>query len=450
MLILLPDDKERERIMKRTIVFLWGLIGFILLSGSFSYSNNIDELNAMIQGKGAKWVARETPLSRIPKEEMVKWTGAREDLDLSGMAVDRSFYTPLSVPSSFDWTHHYGNFVTPIKNQHSPNRCGSCFVFASVAALESKILITYDMPWVDLDLSEQIVLSCSGAGNCEFGGSVFAVLNFLKNSGTYLERCYSYTATDGDCSKACVNLQTNAYRIDGWTLVVNGQNGPADLSAIKNALYTNGPVVAYMKVYEDFSHYGGGVYSYTSGDYTGSDHVVLIVGWDDSKGALKCKNSWGTAWGEEGFFWISYNELYGTGKTEFGKFVEALGNVLQTPVAVGPDLSGQWTSLTQTCKTSSKKQKRCNITGTLQISNFGDQSAPSSSVEVYFSDGEDYLKRMSVGKLKVGGHKTLKIKYKLPPGQTASGKDVIAVIDPGDLLLETNEKNNVLIYGPIP
>ena len=73
----------------------------------------------------------------------------------------------------------------------------------------------------------------------------------------------------------------------------------------------------------------------------------MIVGWDDSKGALKCKNSWGTGWGEEGLFWISYNELYGTGTTEFGKWVYAFGNVLQTPITTGPDLAGEWQSLNQ-------------------------------------------------------------------------------------------------------
>jgi C1A family cysteine protease len=433
--------------MKRLIIFLLGFTGLVFFFANYSYSNNIDELNAAIQEKGARWVAKETPLSHIPKEEIRKWTGALEDLDLSGMPVDASFYIPLSMPSSFDWTHDYGNFVTSIKNQHSPNDCGSCFVFAPVAALESKVLISNDMPWVDLDLSEQIVLSCSGAGDCEKGGHANQVADFLKTTGTYLEKCYSYTATDGDCSKACGNWQTNAYKIDGWSLVVNGN--PADLSALKNAIYTNGPVVSGMKIYEDFNHYGGGVYSYTSGNYTGWNHFVLIVGWDDSKGALKCKNSWGTEWGEDGFFWISYDELYDTGATEFGKWVYAFGKALQTPITTGPDLTGEWTSLTQTCKTILKK-RRCTIAGTLQITNIGNQSAPSSYVEIYFPDGEGYVKRISVGKLKVGGNKVLKINYSLPSGQTASGKDIIAVIDPDNIVVETNEENNIVIYGPIP
>jgi C1A family cysteine protease len=47
-----------------------------------------------------------------------------------------------------------------------------------------------------------------------------------------------------------------------------------------------------------------------------ADHAITIVGWDDTKetqdsenpGAYLVMNSWGTAWGDEGLFWIAYND----------------------------------------------------------------------------------------------------------------------------------------------
>jgi hypothetical protein len=432
--------------MKRLIICLWGLAGLVFLLAGPSYSNGIDELNAAIQEKGARWFARDTPLSNLSSEEMRSWTGAQEDTALPGMAPDPSFYVPMSLPSSFDWSNHNGNYVTSVKNQHVPYNCGSCWAFSTTAALESKVLIAYDMPWVDLDLSEQIVLSCSGAGTCVPGGTSNKAADFLESTGTYREACYPYTATDGDCKQACSNWQTYAYKIEDWSWVVAGNK--AEIDVIKNALYTSGPLVAWLKLYKDILSYGGGVYSYTSGNFI-SNHYVLIVGWDDSRHALKCKNSWGTDWGESGFFWIDYKELYGTGPVEFGKWLITFGKPVIAPPSTGPDLTGEWASFSQTCKTSSRGQT-CKISAKLLITNVGNQATPSSFVEVYLSDKQNYLKRISIPKLKAGGSKLLTLNYTLPSGQNASGKDVIAVIDPIDTIVETNEGNNIVIYGPIP
>jgi hypothetical protein len=80
---------------------------------------------------------------------------------------------------------------------------------------------------------------------------------------------------------------------------------------LKNALYTYGPVLATFYVYNDFFSYRSGVYTYTTGSYAGA-HAVLIVGYDDTQQAFIVKNSWGTGWGESGYFLIAYSEVGGT------------------------------------------------------------------------------------------------------------------------------------------
>jgi len=38
-----------------------------------------------------------------------------------------------------------------------------------------------------------------------------------------------------------------------------------------------------------------------------TDHIVTIVGWDDSKKAWLIRKSWGTNWGMNGYGWLGYD-----------------------------------------------------------------------------------------------------------------------------------------------
>jgi uncharacterized repeat protein (TIGR01451 family) len=113
----------------------------------------------------------------------------------------------------------------------------------------------------------------------------------------------------------------------------------------------------------------------------------------------------------------------------------------------GPDLTGEWISVKESCKTT-RKGKSCKITGSLKIMNIGNRDAPPSYVEIYVSgDVDDHLiKRVSTGKLKAGKSKILKISYTLPAGESASGRDIYAFIDVDKTVEEQDEENNFVSY----
>ena len=315
-------------------MFVLFALSIFPLSMGTSYSADIEEINAAIQARGGRWVAGETSVSGLPKELKQRLCGLKYDTpeNLTGhvvsgrpnLATSSSSLSTVSSPSCSpadivcDWTNRGGqSYVTSVKDQ---GQCGSCWAFASTAVLESESLISFKNPGLSLDLSEQIVLSCTSPNdNCENGGSLSDAGNFLMSFGTNLESCYPYTATDGSCSNACSNYFTNPssnYYINNWSVNYPTYNVWGDYAAaIKNMknLLDKGPIVGTMDVYDDFYYYTGGVYScdpnWGSG-YQGS-HAIEIVGWDSNQQAFHVKNSWGTGWGEQGYFWISYTELFG-------------------------------------------------------------------------------------------------------------------------------------------
>ncbi len=210
--------------------------------------------------------------------------------------------------------------MTSVKDQ---SICGSCWAFSAVAALESATLIANKTPNMELDLSEQVLVSCCNAtcspqGDCNGGFPEYAA-DFLRDQGAPLESCLSYTGI-AMCANACPNWQASAYRAKSWEWVVNYvQNEAPTVDAIKAGLQKQ-PLAITMAVYSDFMTYSSGVYKHVSGGLAGY-HAILVVGYDDAGQYFTAKNSWGPAWGEQGYFRIAYSEV--TGASQFGYMTQA-------------------------------------------------------------------------------------------------------------------------------
>jgi C1A family cysteine protease len=315
--ILLPSNKRRNvmtiSFLSRSRCWLIMLLAFscIFLFQSFSYAgaNELENIRKAIKGKKAHWVAGETSVSQLSPDAKKKRVGTLKPVlteeEEEATAEEQAALATLTAPAIYDWRQtegtNAGNYVTPVRNQGS---CGSCWAFATTAALESQVLLSNNGSASTLNLSEQLLVSCGNAGNCG-GGYIGTASNYIRDLGLPVETCFPYTATNNTCSSACADWTNNTYQIPGWHYVATGS---PTVEVLKNALYTYGPLVTTMGVYSDFYYYKNGVYSYTSGTFQGG-HAILIVGYDDAAQCFIVKNSWGTGWGEAGFFRIAYSEL---------------------------------------------------------------------------------------------------------------------------------------------
>jgi hypothetical protein len=290
--------KRQKIIISSWLILLW-LAGLPLLriNANSSFASDLEAVRQAIAEKGAKWTAGESWVSRLSPEEFKSLCGTTLEPFDASQAKLVSLPPVDNLPSHFDWRNNNGNWVTPPKDHRYPKYCAGCWDFSVVAQVESWWKIYHNNADSMIDLSEQFILSCSGAGSCD-GGSLEPVLEFIRTNGVPTEACFPYQA-DGEipCDNACSNWAEEAITIPGWGHVTFGD---ANISNIKSAVFHQ-PVVTGYTVYEDFLDYSTGVYEYVSGKPVGG-HAILIIGWDDEEQCWICKNSWGTEWGETADF----------------------------------------------------------------------------------------------------------------------------------------------------
>ena len=131
---------------------------------------------------------------------------------------------------------------------------------------------------------------------------------FMVDKGLPLGGSDIYIGVDSDWN---CDAKTSVRALT-WDFVSSVPQKIAPAEEIKRALITYGPVISAIKFDSCLWLYEGGVFNEEQNQDGG--HMVLIIGWDDSKGAWLIKNSYDTDWGEGGFGWIKY------GSNNIGQF----------------------------------------------------------------------------------------------------------------------------------
>jgi cathepsin H len=212
-----------------------------------------------------------------------------------------------------DWRTH--GIITPIKNQQ---HCGSCWTFSTTGCLEAHYCLQHDLDCTSWSgLSEQQLVDCAQEYNnfgCD-GGLPSQAFEYIKYSGGLdLERTYPYKGdqSDGLCKTTIGQVGAVVAEVFNITSY--------DEADLEYAVQYIGPVSIAYQVSSDFRFYDHGVYdSYnvttnsTMCGHTPMDvnHAVVAVGLDETEGGIPfyiVRNSWGTNWGMEGYFWIKRGE----------------------------------------------------------------------------------------------------------------------------------------------
>jgi C1A family cysteine protease len=198
-----------------------------------------------------------------------------------------------AAPSAIDWVAK--GAVTPVKNQ---GQCGSCWAFSTTGSTEGAYQIATGKL---VSLSEQDLVDCDKVDHGCQGGLMDNGFNFIQqNNGLCSESSYPYTAADGTCNAQCTKVVTvsgheDVPKMDEKSLLVAASQHPVSV-----AIEADKPA---------FQMYKSGVFD-NAGCGTQLDHGVLVVGYgtDNGKDYWKVKNSWGGAWGDQGYIRIVRNK----------------------------------------------------------------------------------------------------------------------------------------------
>jgi len=249
----------------------------------------IDTMRAEIEANGWTFTVGYNPAMQYSLEQLCNFN---PDLQKPLLYEIKTPLNEIAIPKALP-SVYVSPYVSAIKNQGS---CGSCWAFGGVAAFESAIM---KKDGVEVDLSEQYVVSCNPDGWSCAGG--WWAYDMMVNPGMVMESCFPYAAIDAPCSYNC----TYDYQALGYGFCESA-TGVASVESIKNAIYTYGSVNCAFYADSYFQSYTSGVINNCKKNPRRTNHIVNIVGWDDSLGAWRIKNSWGTGWGDNGFCWMAY------------------------------------------------------------------------------------------------------------------------------------------------
>jgi C1A family cysteine protease len=266
-----------------------------LTAGVSDESIRIMEVRDAIIDADVEWIAGPTSVSGLTP-------GEKRLLSLPD-PIPTPRKAPITTPKgvryadAFDWRNKDGkNWVTPVRSQGS---CGSCWAFSAIGAVESAVLIYTNE--IDIDLSEQhLISSCCSAGSCSGGWTDWA-LDYVRDTGIPDEDCFPYKASNSGCDP-CADWQTRAWQITDYVYVEPTKDD------FQSALQQYGPMSVVLTVPDDWYYYRAGVYTPVA-NVGWANHAVLLVGWDDSDGCWIIKNSWGQGWGESGYARVKYGDL---------------------------------------------------------------------------------------------------------------------------------------------
>jgi C1A family cysteine protease len=240
-----------------------------------------------------------------------------------------------TLPSAYDSRKE--GILPAIRNQ---NPWGTCWAFATLAGFETSLVKQGIASGSSIDLSERhlayfvyntgydrlgnasgdTIVSTTNDFYLENGGNIYyAIMKLMNWQGAAAESTYPYS-TSLPAALSQDTAQDDSYHLKDCYLLDTKAADETTINNVKALVKQYGCVTWDYYANDKFMNYTTKGY-YKPADGTSSvNHAIVVVGWDDSfpkenfntepsqDGAWIVRNSWGSSWAEDGYFYISYDD----------------------------------------------------------------------------------------------------------------------------------------------
>lgn len=204
------------------------------------------------------------------------------------------------------------NAVTPVKDQ---GHMGACWAFGATGALESAFLIATN---ITLDLSENNVQN-SGLRYSYYGDPSLTEGGLIFSGLTYFLSWLGVVNAEYDDYDELGKISPIIFAPDNYHILDAVVIDPENITAVKEALVKYGALTIFVEgANPNNAYYNQNTSASYCDNESRGNHFVTLVGWNDTfskdnfrltppgDGAWILKNSWGTNWGDEGYYYLSY------------------------------------------------------------------------------------------------------------------------------------------------